>query len=134
MEVRMTRKKRKTVSFDAMVKFFIRNYEIPTKKDLDVLNERLDRIERHILAQSGAAGRAGAVKTGSIGGAGKAKPAVTASQQVFNFIKSSKEGVRIADIKAKTGYEDKKLRNIIFRLHSMKRIKRVSRGVYKAAD
>ena len=41
----MTRKKRKPASFDAMVKFFIRNYDIPTRKDVDILMAKLDRLE-----------------------------------------------------------------------------------------
>jgi len=41
----MPRKKGKTISFDAMVKFFMQNYDIPTKKDVDKLMARLDRLE-----------------------------------------------------------------------------------------
>jgi hypothetical protein len=129
----MTRKKRKAVSFDAMVKFFIRNYDIPTKKDIDILMDRLDRIETVIMAQTGTPRSGGAAKKRLGVGTGKKRSAVTASDRVYGFFEGSKRGLRIADIKAKTGYDDKKLRNIIFRLHSTKRIKRVSRGVYTAA-
>jgi hypothetical protein len=34
----MTKRKGKPVSFDAMVKFFMHNYNIPTKRDIDQLN------------------------------------------------------------------------------------------------
>jgi len=40
----MTRKKGKPVSFDAMVKFFMQSYNIPTKKDMNKLMDRLDRL------------------------------------------------------------------------------------------
>ena len=43
-EYAMTRKKRKPASFDAMVKLFIRNYDIPTRKDVDMLMAKLDRL------------------------------------------------------------------------------------------
>ena len=132
-EVIMARRKRKAVSFDAMVKFFIRNYDIPTKKDMEILNNRLERIEKYIMAQT-ATGRSGVAAKKKAGlRTTKSRSAMTASDRVYNFIKRSKSGLKIADIKAKTDYDDKKLRNIIFRLHNMKRIKRVSRGVYKAA-
>jgi hypothetical protein len=129
----MTRRKRKAVSFDAMVKFFIRNYDIPTKKDIDTLNNRLERIEKYIMSQTAARRSGGAAKKKSGPMTIKSRSAMTASDRVYNFIKRSRSGLKIEDIKAKTGYEDKKLRNIIFRLHSMKRIRRVSRGVYTAA-
>jgi hypothetical protein len=129
----MARRKRKAVSFDAMVKFFIRNYDIPTKKDIDTLNKRLERIEKYIMAQSNSRGSIGAARKKLGMGTKNRRSATTASDRVYTFFKRSKRGLKIADIKAKTGYDDKKLRNIIFRLHSMKRIKRVSRGVYTAA-
>ena len=128
----MARKKRKAVSFDAMVKFFIRNYDIPTKKDIDMLIDRLDRIEKYIMAESDSIRNAGSAEKKFGAGARKTRTAVTASDRVYGFFKRSRRGLRIADIKDRTGYDDKKLRNIIFRLHSMKRIKRVSRGVYTA--
>ena len=129
----MTRRKRKAVSFDAMVKFFIRNYDIPTKKDIDILNTRLERIEKYIMTQSATRRSGSAAKKKSGLGRIKSRSAMTASDRVYNVIKRSRGGLKIADIKAKTGYEDKKLRNIIFRLYSMKQIKRVSRGVYMVA-
>jgi hypothetical protein len=132
-EVNMARRKRKSVSFDAMVKFFIRNYDIPTKKDIDILNERLDRIEKFIMAQPATRRIGGAAKKNSGGGTTKTRSVLSASDRVYNFIKRSGSGLNFADIKAKTGFEEKKLRNIIFRLHSMHRIKRVSRGVYTAS-
>jgi hypothetical protein len=46
----MTKRKGKPVSFDAMVKFFMHNYNIPTKRDIDGLNDRLDRLEKLIKA------------------------------------------------------------------------------------
>ena len=44
----MTRRKGKSVSFDAMVKFFMHQYGIPTKKDFEKVLERLDRMEKTI--------------------------------------------------------------------------------------
>ena len=46
----MQKRKGKAVSFDAMVKFFMQNYNIPTKKDVDRLMAKLDRLENLLKA------------------------------------------------------------------------------------
>jgi len=122
----MTRKKGKSVSFDAMVKFFIHNYNIPTKNDLDKLQVRLDQIER-LLRSGSARGRATAKNKGAA-----KNGAVTALDTVFDIIRKTPEGSSFKDIQNKTGYDDKKIRNVIFRLNKMEKIKRKSRGIYVA--
>ncbi len=124
----MTRKKRKPASFDAMVKLFIRNYDIPTRKDVDMLMAKLDRLES--LVKSGAYVGKGRSGTGTASQRRKNSKAGTASDSVYQIIKRSRTGVGFADIRAKTGYEEKKVRNAIYRLHNMGKITRKSRGVY----
>jgi len=46
-------------------------------------------------------------------------------------MQSFRKGADLADIQAKTGFGEKKLRNIIFRLHKQGRIQRLSRGIYR---
>jgi hypothetical protein len=128
-EVSMVKGKHKTVTFDAMVKFFIHQYDIPTKKDVEKLHARLDRIEKLIRTSQRKTRGQGAGKSGATE-AKKGKNALTASDIVYGVIKRSKKGLKISDIKQKTEFEDKKLRNILFRLYSLGRIKRLSRGVY----
>jgi len=120
----MTRKKGKSVSFDAMVKFFIQNYNIPTKKDLDSLQNRLDRIEQLLKLD---AARCRTVENSK---SAAPKAPQTALETVYNIIRRSHEGTTFKEIQAKTGYGDKKIRNVIFRLHKMGRIDRKRRGVY----
>ena len=123
----MSRKKGKAISFDAMVKFFMQNYNIPTKKDVDRLIAKLDRIENLLRAST------------SIGPypvknkISQRKTALTAIDIVYDVIKRSRNGLSFAEIQAKTGFEDKKIRNIIFRLNKIGKIKRKSRGIYIAA-
>ncbi|MBW1865947.1 MAG: hypothetical protein JRI64_10060 [Deltaproteobacteria bacterium] len=128
----MVRGKHKTVTFDAMVKFFIQQYDIPTKKDIEKLYTRLDRLEKLIRTTQRKATRQGPGKTGAAK-TKKGKNVLTASDVVFGTIKRSKKGLKISDIKLKTKFEDKKLRNILFRLHKLGRIKRLSRGIYTSA-
>ena len=123
----MTRRKGKAVSFDAMVKFFMQNYNIPTKKDVDRFMAKLDRLENLMKAAMASGGYA---LNGSVGAR---KTAVTAVDMVFDVIKRSRQGLGFADIQAKTGFGDKKIRNIIFRLNKTGKIKRKSRGTYVAA-
>lgn len=122
----MTKRKGKPVSFDAMVKFFMHNYNIPTKGDIDRLNVRLDRLEKLIKALPSRHRRT----TGKNAGASPK----SATETVLEMIRRSKNGIGIAEIREQTGYDDKKLRNIIFRLNKMEKILRVNRGSYKATE
>jgi hypothetical protein len=122
----MSRRKGKTISFDAMVKFFMQNYDIPTKKDVDKLLAKLDRLE--ILVKQSALG-ANDTRVHNP----RRRTALTAVDIVLDTIKHSRQGLGFAEIKAKTGFDEKKIRNIIFRLNKTGKIKRKRRGIYIAA-
>lgn len=129
----MTRKKGKAVSFDAMVKFFMQHYDIPTKKDVDRVVDRLDRLEKMMKTSGMVTGRRRAVSRPSTAGSKvRGRSGDTAMQQVLDVVKGMKQGAGFADIKAKTGFDDKKIRNVIYRLTKLQQIKRKSRGVYEA--
>ena len=121
----MTKRKGKPVSFDAMVKFFMHTYNIPTKQDIDRINARLERIERLLVdAETGKGRRSTAGKT-------TGKQALnTASDTVLEVIQRHKDGIGFQDIQIQTGFGEKKLRNIIFRLNKTGKIRRKSRGIY----
>ena len=123
----MSRKRGKGISFDAMVKFFMQNYNIPTKKDVDRIMTKLDRLENLIMAGMASGGYP---VTGKMG---RRKTAVTAVDMVFETIKRAPNGLGFADIQAKTGFGEKKIRNIIYRLNKTGKIKRKSRGIYVSA-
>ena len=65
--------------------------------------------------------------------AGKKKLKMTATEQVLKVIKRSRKGVDVPTLKKKTGFEDKKVRNIIFRTSKEGKIKKVGRGIYVGA-
>ena len=81
----MPRKKGKAVSFDAMVKFFMQNYNIPTKKDVELLIARLDRLENLIKSTISAN------HTQSY--APRRKNALTAVDVVLDTIRRSNQGM-----------------------------------------
>ena len=58
---------------------------------------------------------------------------VTATDQILNIIKRSKKGVDVPSLKKKTGFDDKKVRNIVFRAAKEGRIKKSGRGIYVGA-
>ncbi len=120
----MPRRKGKPISFDAMVKFFMQNYNIPTKKDVDQLMVRMDRLENLIKSSMGSSN----VKTQIV----RRKTSLTAVDIVLDTIKRSNQGIDFSQIQVKTGYDEKKIRNIIFRLNKTGKIKRKSRGIYVA--
>ena len=122
----MPKRKGKPVSFDAMVKFFMHNYSIPTKRDIENLNQRLDRLEKLIKALP-VQNRRTATRNSGVS-------VKSATETVLDIIKRSRNGIGIAQIRERTGYDDKKLRNIIFRLNKMEKITRVNRGCYKATE
>ena len=127
-EVCMAKKKGKSVSFDAMVKFFMNTYNIPTKRDIERLNTRLDHIERLMTNFAANKNRRSATAKSS-----DRQNAATASDVVFELIQRYEKGIGIGEIKIQTGFGEKKLRNIIFRLHKMGKIKRLNRGIYTIA-
>ena len=130
----MAKRKGKQVSFDAMVKFFIRNYNIPTTKDVEKLMNRMDRLEELVknMSDTRKSRRVGS-RVSAKAKAASGRAGMAASDTVFNVIKRSRRGIGFTDIKVKTGFDEKKLRNIVFRLDKLGRIKRVSRGVYAAS-
>jgi predicted transcriptional regulator of viral defense system len=58
---------------------------------------------------------------------------MTATQQILGIVRRSRKGVDVPTLKIKTGFEDKKVRNIIFRASKEGKIKKVGRGIYVGA-
>ncbi|MBW2569215.1 MAG: hypothetical protein JRD93_13285 [Deltaproteobacteria bacterium] len=129
----MTKKRGKSVSFDAMVKFFMRQYDIPTKKDVNSLIARLERLEKLIKTTAGSGKSRRVLTKTAKGKTSVGTGAETASDIVLKIIKNFKNGVDFPTILAKTGFGEKKVRNIIFRLDQSNRIKRKNRGIYIAS-
>jgi len=63
----------------------------------------------------------------------KATPQATATEQILDIIKRFKKGVDVPTLKEKTGFDDKKVRNIVFRASKEGKIKKSGRGIYVGA-
>ncbi len=109
-------------NWENFIKMLLHRLDIPTKEDISNLHARLDKLEQ-LIYQKQPSGRQD----------GKPQPSKkkSASSIVLEIIENHPEGTNFKTIKAATGFDDKKLRNIIFRLDKIKKIHRVSRGIYK---
>jgi hypothetical protein len=65
--------------------------------------------------------------------AAKKSPQMTATDQILRIVKRSRKGVDVPTLKSKTGFDDKKVRNIVFRASKEGKIKKSGRGIYVGA-
>ena len=110
-------------NWENIIKALLNRLDIPTKQDIMHLHTRLDKLEQLLYQKRSAPERETTPLTG------RRKSAASIALKV---IANYPEGTDFKTIKAATGFNDKKLRNIIFRLDKLNHIERVKRGVYKA--
>ena len=60
----------------------------------------------------------------------KRAPQLSASQSVLNIIKRSSKGVDTATLRKKTGFQGRKVRDILYRLKKQRKIRSPRKGVY----
>ena len=120
-----------------------------TKKELNALKKEIKALEKKIgdFLKAVEKGQAKVSKP-SKAKAAKAKPAnkavktsakkkttrVSDTDKLLNLIKRSKKGVDVATMKKKTGFNDKKIRNMIYRTTKQGKIKKADRGVYVSVE
>jgi hypothetical protein len=113
--------------------------KVPTRAEFDKLAKRVEALEKALKAQKGAktgtkpakkAKKKSAARKKSVP---KGKRQVTNSEKVMRIIKRDPAGVDVATLRARTGLEEKKIRDTVFRLTKQGKITRIGRGVYKAA-
>jgi hypothetical protein len=130
-EALMAKTKGKQVSLDTMVRYFMKTYNIATRKDVDKILDRIDRLEKLVLNVSSLKGQR--LRGTRLGPPGvRARSVLTATDMVLGVTKRYKSGVGFKEIQSQTGFEEKKIRNIIFRLDKLGKIERVNRGTYRA--
>jgi len=129
----MPKKSGKLVSLDAMIKFFMNRFEIPTRIDIQKLIMRLDQLEKTIK-KSTLSRKSRSPKNPGPSGAKSMLPhsgkTSHATSTVWEAIRNSEQGLNYSEISKETGFDEKKIRNIIYRLHKTGKIQRKSRGIY----
>ena len=103
------------------------------EKDLKGLTQKTDRmikrLEKLEKAQAAKKPKAKAVKK-----APAKKPAkLSASETVLAIVKRSRKGIDTGTLGKETGFEGRKIRDIIFRLRKQGKIKSERKGVYVKA-
>ena len=102
-------------------------------KDLKKLTQKTDKMLKRLgkleKAQVTKKPKAKAVKK-----AVAKKPAkLSAGETVLAIVKRSRKGVDAPALKKKTGFEDKKIRDITYRLRKQRKIKKDLKGLYVKA-
>ena len=109
------------------------------QKDITAIGKKLEKlitaVEKSEKATPTKASKAKAVKAKPVKKAPKApvkKKAVkvTATDQVLNIINKLKRGANTASLMKKTGFNQKKVTNILHRSFKAGKIKRADKGVY----
>ena len=114
------------------------------KRDIKALEKKFEKLlkayEKPQQPKAARKGKRRAVKSKTKPGAASKKttrrkgaPQVTATEQILKIVRRSRKGVDVPTLKAKTGFQDKKVRNIIFRASKEGKIKKVGRGIYVGA-
>ena len=100
-------------------------------KGVEAIAEKVDEVSKSQEPKK-AKTSTSTKKVKAVKKASKKKTATSATDtdQVLALIGRSKKGVSTATIMQKTGYNQKKIANIVYRLRKQKKIKSVDKGVY----
>ena len=118
----MSEKSEFGINWENFITMLLKSLDIPTKKDITFLHGRLDKLEQLLYQKQPGESTRGKTPIGK---------RVNASSIVLGVFAKYPEGTNFKTIKEATKFDDKKLRNIIFRLDKINRIERVKRGIYK---
>ncbi len=104
----------------------VKNLKALTQKTVEIAQE-VDKLEKRQVPKKT---RAKAPKKAARAKSPVKRTKVTASDAVLGIIKKSRKGVDTATLKKRTGFQDKKIWNIINRLKKQGKIKSARKGIY----
>jgi predicted Rossmann fold nucleotide-binding protein DprA/Smf involved in DNA uptake len=112
-------------------------------KDLQAIKKELTKLVKQTEKLAAALGKAEKPKAQSVKTKTKSKPATkkapvkaakkTDTDKLLAFINRSKKGVDTATLMKKTGFDQKKVRNMLNRTYKQGKITRVAKGIYIGA-
>ena len=102
-------------------------------RNIQALGRTLDRLLKAV--EKGEKPKAAPVKKAAAPKAPAKKKAAqpTATDRILKIIRASKKGVDAPTLVKKTGFNQKKVRNILFRTYKQGKIKRLAKGIYTGA-
>ena len=98
------------------------------KKEFKAMDKKLEKFLKTIEKGKTTAPKAKAAKEKAP--AEKKATKVSATDQVLNIINKSKKGIDTAALMKKTGFNQKKITNILHRTFKAGKIKRADKGIY----
>jgi hypothetical protein len=101
---------------------------VKISKDLEKLSRLIQKLTASIPKTKGRAQKASMPKP-----VAPQKGKKSGTQTVLDMIKKLKTGIAAGSLIKKTGFEDKQIRNILFKAWKDGKIERVGRGVYKSS-
>ena len=101
---------------------------VKISKDLEKLSRLTQKLTASIPKTKGRAQKASMPKPVT-----PQKGKKSGTQTVLDMVRKSQKGIDAGTLIKKTGFEDKKIRNIIFKAWKEGKIERVGRGVYKSS-
>ncbi len=105
-------------------------------KGFESAAERVDALAKSQSAEEkrseeyGKTSREAAEPAEDAGTGAEAPKGQTASETVFQIISRSRKGVDMSALRSKTGYDTKKIHNVIYKLKKEGKIKSAAKGVY----
>ncbi len=111
-----------SANWEYFIKALCQRLDIASTADINHLHARLDKLEKLLYRKQ-------SLEKNDKKPQSKKKK--SASALALEIISHHPDGADFKTIKAATGFDDKKLRNIIFRLYNNKKIDRIKRGIYK---
>ena len=95
-------------------------------KDLEKMSSRIQKLMSSITKEKGRVKKASMPKPVAPNNGKK-----SGTQTVLDMIRKSKKGIGTGTLIKKTGFDGKKIHNIIFKALTTGKVERVGRGVYK---
>jgi hypothetical protein len=124
------------------MKLVLRDIQAVTKA-LSTLNAKIEKLQADVqklgAAPTPAKKKAKVTKAKKVTKKATAKPKTktakkqTAFEQVIGIVRRSKKGVSVTQLKKKTGFDDKKIANLVYKGKKQGRIRSQGRGVYVKA-
>ena len=102
---------------------------IKISKELEKMSRQIQELTSSVTNKNGVAQKASMPKP-----AASKKGKKSGTQTVLDMVRKYKKGIDAQALIKKTGFDDKKIRNIIFKAQKEGKIERVGRGAYKISD
>ena len=102
----------------------------PAKKRANQLSGKKSASKKSVKP---AAGKVRTKTPAKISAAKRTRAKHTDTEQLLTVIKRSRKGVDVATLRQKTGFDEKKIRNMIYKAHKEGKIRRAGWGIYLSA-